>query len=283
MRPARGPHPSTRGLGARRPPPAGPGGRPAVPGRGLLSDVTAAEETTRPPRWGLGDVWIGLAIAYGAAALGGSLILVAAAAIDGQRTVTDLAEDLPLSLVALTQIPLWAGYLGVPWYAARRKGNGLVRDFHLSMRWFDAPLGLIVGLATQLVLVPILYAPALWLTDLDPEELSSEARELTDKASDPVGVVLLVLIVVVAAPVIEELFFRGLFQRAALRRFGRFWAVVLPAVVFGVVHLQPLQFPALVLFGLVAGLLVRRTDRLGPAVWAHVGFNAVAVAALLAS
>jgi membrane protease YdiL (CAAX protease family) len=208
---------------------------------------------------------------------------VAAAAIDSQRTLTDIAEDLPLSLVALTQIPLWAGYLGVPWYAARTKGNGLVTDFHLWMRWVDVPLGLIAGLVTQLVLVPLLYAPALWLTDLDPDELSSEARELTDKATDPVGVVLLVLIVVVLAPLIEELFFRGLFQRSAGRRFGSFWAVVLPAVVFGLVHLQPLQFPALVLFGLVAGLLVARFDRLGPAVWAHLGFNAVAVAALLAS
>jgi hypothetical protein len=211
------------------------------------------------------------------------LILVVAGVLDSQRSTTEIAEDLPLTLVALTQIPLWAGYLGVPWYAARYKGNGMRQDFHLSMRWLDVPLGLVAGVVTQLVLVPLLYAPVLWLSDVDPEELSSEARELTDKATDPVGVVLLILIVVVSAPLIEELFFRGLFQRAAGRRFGPVWAVVLPAVVFGAVHLQPLQFPALVLFGLVAGLLVRRFDRLGPAIWAHVGFNAIAVAALLAS
>ena len=89
------------------------------------------------------------------------------------------------------------------------------------------------------------------------------------------------LIVVVLAPLIEELFFRGLFQRATDRRFGAALSVVFPAVIFGAVHLQPLQFPALVLFGLVAGLLVARSDRLGPAIWAHVGFNAIAVASLL--
>jgi membrane protease YdiL (CAAX protease family) len=227
-------------------------------------------------------VWIGLAVAYGAAAVGGALILVVAAQLDTARTATELAEDLPLSLVALTQIPLWAGYLGVPWYAARWKGAGLRHDFHLWMRWTDVPLGLAAGLVTQLVLVPLLYAPALWLTDIDADELSKEAQDLTDKATDPLGVVLLVVIVVVLAPVIEELFFRGLFQRATYRRFGSALAIVLPAVVFGAVHLQPLQFPALVLFGLVAGMLVARFDRLGPAIWAHVGFNAIAVVALLA-
>jgi membrane protease YdiL (CAAX protease family) len=227
-------------------------------------------------------VWIGLAVAYGAAAVGGTLILVVAAQLDTARTATELAEDLPLSLVALTQIPLWAGYLGVPWYAARWKGDGLRHDFHLWMRWTDVPLGLAAGLVTQLVLVPVLYAPALWLTDIDADELSKEAQDLTDKATDPLGVVLLVVIVVVLAPVIEELFFRGLFQRATYRRFGSALAIVFPAVVFGAVHLQPLQFPALVLFGLVAGMLVARFDRLGPAIWAHVGFNAIAVVSLLA-
>ena len=222
-------------------------------------------------------------MAYGAAAIGGTLILVVAGELDSQRTATELADDLPLGLVALTQIPLWAGYLGVPWYAARAKGYGVRRDFHLSMEWIDVPVGLGAGLATQLLLVPILYAPALWLTDLDADELSKEAEELTDKATDPLGVILLILVVAVLAPLIEEIFFRGLFQRATLRRYGPVLAVVFPAVVFGAVHLQPLQFPALVLFGLVAGWLVTRSDRLGPAIWAHVGFNAVAVVSLLTS
>ena len=279
MRSPRRSHRAARRLGARRPPAAGPGRAPAVSGRGLLSDSNDA--ATTPPRWGLGDVWIGLAVAYGAAAVGGALILALAGQLDAQRTTAELADDLPLSLVALMQIPLWAGYLGVPWYAARTKGNGLRRDFHLSMRWIDVPVGLAAGLITQLVLVPLLYLPALWLTDLDADELSKEAEELTDKATDPLGVVLLILIVVVLAPLIEELFFRGLFQRATDRRYGTALSVVFPAVIFGAVHLQPLQFPALVLFGLVAGLLVARFDRLGPAIWAHVGFNAIAVASLL--
>jgi len=46
-------------------------------------------------------------------------------------------------------------------------------------------------------------------------------------------------------------------------------------------HHVPLQFPALVMFGLIAGVLVQRDGRLGRAVWAHVGFNSWTVGVLL--
>jgi membrane protease YdiL (CAAX protease family) len=52
--------------------------------------------------------------------------------------------------------------------------------------------------------------------------------------------------------------------------------------VFGLVHLQALQFLALTVIGLVLGALTLRTGRLGPAIWAHVAFNGVATALLLA-
>ena len=51
---------------------------------------------------------------------------------------------------------------------------------------------------------------------------------------------------------------------------------------FGAVHLQLLQFPALTLIGLVLGWLTLRYGRLGPAIWAHIAFNAVATVMLLA-
>ena len=55
------------------------------------------------------------------------------------------------------------------------------------------------------------------------------------------------------------------------------------SVIFGAVHLQPLQFPALVAVGVVFALLTLRSGRLGPAIFAHVAFNAVAVGSLLAA
>jgi membrane protease YdiL (CAAX protease family) len=218
-----------------------------------------------------------LTIAIVASVVGGLLILSATGQVDDGV----VADDVPLAIIALTQIPLWSGYLGVPWFVARREGTGFATTFGVTMTGWDVLGGLAAGVVTQVILVPVMYLPAIWLTDLDPDELSSAARELTDKATDPLGVGLLVLIVVVGAPFIEEVFFRGLFQGAAMRRFGAPIGVALPALVFGGVHFQLLQLPALVLFGVIAGLLVWRYDRLGPAIWAHVGFNAIAVVSLL--
>jgi membrane protease YdiL (CAAX protease family) len=42
-----------------------------------------------------------------------------------------------------------------------------------------------------------------------------------------------------------------------------------------------LQFPALLVFGIILGVLAWRSGRLGPAIWAHLGFNVVAAAGLL--
>jgi len=88
-------------------------------------------------------------------------------------------------------------------------------------------------------------------------------------------------VVVIAAPIVEELFFRGLVLRSLERRVGTRWAIVASAALFGAAHLEPLQFPALFLFGLVAAVLTVRSGRLGPSTMAHVAFNGIAVFNLL--
>jgi membrane protease YdiL (CAAX protease family) len=87
----------------------------------------------------------------------------------------------------------------------------------------------------------------------------------------------------VAAPVVEELFFRGLVLRSIQARYSDWLAVVGSAVLFALVHFQPVQLPALLLFGIVVGYLALRTKRLGMSIFAHAGFNATTIVYLLAS
>jgi membrane protease YdiL (CAAX protease family) len=94
-------------------------------------------------------------------------------------------------------------------------------------------------------------------------------------------VVLLVLIVGIGAPIVEEIFYRGLLQRSLIRRVGARWGIALASLAFGAAHLQPLQFPALTLAGVLFGVLAHRYGRLGPAIAAHMVFNLTAVVALL--
>jgi uncharacterized protein len=224
-------------------------------------------------KWGLGDVGVGiLASTALATVVGGLIIAVAGWAGD---------DPIPIWGLAVLQLPLWAGYLGVTVFATVGKGGGFVRDLGLRSTFADAPVGLLIGVLTQLVLLPLLYLPILELTGRSTEDLSAPARELAERAGDLPEWVLFALIVGIGAPVVEELFYRGLFLRALRKRsMGAAVAVVVTSLVFALVHFQLLQFPGLAAFGLVAGALTVRTGRLGPAIWAHVGFNLTTVVVL---
>jgi len=233
--------------------------------------------TETAPRWGAVDLAVAFVVAQLASALGFALF-AAAQGIPMDELGTDA---LTIGEVALLQVPLWLGLLGVPLLATRLRGNGPVRDLGLWTTLRDAPVGLAIGVACQLVLVPLVTLPIFIFTDTDQEALEAPARELTDKAQGP-GVLVLVLVVVVAAPLAEEVFFRGMLQRTLARHLPIWPAMLITSVLFGISHFQALQLPALAAFGLVLSVLAHRTGRLGPSIWAHVGFNATTVVALVA-
>jgi membrane protease YdiL (CAAX protease family) len=260
-------------------------------------DYVRPEERDRP-WWGMGDMIIWMVVAWVAAAVAYFVVAgVAGYAAwpsgDGSRvgeavgrigagqapSVTKTLADMELWITALLQVPLWLGFLGGPLYAARRKGFGLKRDFGFTMEWRDVPLGLVVGVATQIGVVWAIYR--VLFIFIGDQDVSAQARQLTDRAHSPLDIAVLLLIVGVGAPVFEELFFRGLSQRAITRRAGPVIGVVGSALFFAFVHGQVLQFPALLVFGLILGWMARRYGRLGPGIWAHIGFNLVTAIALI--
>ena len=83
-------------------------------------------------RWGLGDVTLGFVVGQA----GGLVLMTLILAVTG-RTLDEI-DDLPLALVALAQVGLWLGLLGVPLLATRRKGHGGIADLGLRGRLEDA-------------------------------------------------------------------------------------------------------------------------------------------------
>jgi membrane protease YdiL (CAAX protease family) len=236
--------------------------------------VTAPEHGV-PVRWGMGDAAVGWLVGL----LGGAIAYSVVVAASG--TDADDLDSLPLGWVAVAQLGLWVGLLGAPYLAARFKGNGMRQDFGLTARLHDLWVGAWWGFVGQFAIIWIVYLPLQWLTDVSSEEFAEPAQEMADKATGAVGVVLLVLIVGIGAPIVEEIFYRGLVQRSLIRRFGPGWGIAGASVLFGAAHLQLLQFPALTLAGALFGVLAYRADRLGPAIVAHVMFNMAAVVTLL--
>lgn len=252
-----------------------PGPAPDGPGDGHATDPRRVPAGPDPVHstWGFGEVAGGWLLAQVLTLFAAAVVL----SVAGWRS----ADDAPLLALFALQIPLWVGYLAAVVVAGRTRGRGVAADFGARMRWYDAPLGLVGGVLMQLVVLPLMYWPLLELLGVDPEELSEPARNLSDRAQGAAGWVLLSLMVVVGAPLVEELFYRGLVLGAARKRgMPDSAAVLLSAVVFGAAHLQGLQFPGLFVLGVVLALVTVRTGRLGPAVWAHVGFNATTVVVL---
>ncbi|MFN8017744.1 MAG: type II CAAX endopeptidase family protein [Acidimicrobiales bacterium] len=227
------------------------------------------------PRWGLGDAIGGWLLAYAAALVWGVVLFAA--------TGTTSSKDLSLAMLAIGNVPLWAGFIGTAVWAGNTKGNGWVQDFRVHLRAWDVPLGIAAGVAAQFILVPLVSMPVLWLSGQTAKDLEAPAREMADKATGAGGVVLLVLIVGVMAPFAEELFFRGLVLRSMERRWAPWIALVASSAVFGATHFEPLQFAGLTAAGLVFGLLAQRTGRVGPAMVAHLAFNLSSIAVLLAA
>ena len=221
----------------------------------------------RPPRWGLGDFLVGVVGGYALA----SLIAGIWYAVSGD-------DELSLAGQAASQIGLWTGMVGAAVVASHRKGAGtLAEDFGLRGKWSDLGVGLLVALAVQLLVLPgIAY---LLRPLLGEPEVSGPVQDLLDK-SQGLAFAGLILSVAVGAPLVEELFFRGLLLRSLQRRVPAWAAVAVSSVAFGIAHGSALPVDAVLLvmisltaFGAILAVMAIRTGRLGPSIVTHAVFN----------
>jgi membrane protease YdiL (CAAX protease family) len=181
-------------------------------------------------------------------------------------------------LLLVSQLALWVGFMGAVVFASRKNGTGsLAADYGLSWpRVKDVWLGFvgaIVGRVLPLiVLICIVIAGSGFGT---PNAAAPKFLGVTP--SGTAGWVVVITLAVVGAPLVEELFFRGLLQGAFTRRVGAVPALFITAIIFCFAHvinegpLAPIVlFPA----ALVLGYLRYRTGKLAAGMVAHALFNA---------
>jgi membrane protease YdiL (CAAX protease family) len=183
-------------------------------------------------------------------------------------------DDPSLAQQFLINIPLWASLALVPIWATTRKGRGPVEDLGLRFSPVDVLIGLVAGTFLQLVLVDGVY----WLLRdvFSEDEVLEPARKLAGDVHGASWILLLVMVLVLA-PVVEELFYRGLVMRSLDRYMPPWASVLVSALVFAAMHFQPVQLVGLTLFGIVCGALVQWTGRLGTSMVTHMVFNAWAI------
>lgn len=188
----------------------------------------------------------------------------------------DESDTFPVWVTALSAAAMWLVFAAFLRMLSRGIGSGSMRhDFGLAFRFSDVLVGIPVGVLSQFVLVNLVNLPLVRLFPdrFSAEEIEKRAQELSDSAPGAWFVVL-VLMVVVFAPLIEELVYRGLVQQGLANSIpaGRAW--VGAAALFAGIHLVPIEFPGLFAFALVLGWCYRRTGRLGLGIVAHMAFNA---------
>ena len=185
-----------------------------------------------------------------------------------------VSDEVPIPYLFAAVASTWVAYLVGISLASKRSGSGDMRvDTGMGVRPVDV-IGLPIGVLTQLVLVPLVYVPLQqWFPGTFQEDkLSETAEKLVDRASGG-SMVLLVLMVCVGAPIVEEIVYRGFLQRAFAARTSMIVAWLVPALWFTLIHFRPVEYPGLLVFALVAGACMMFTDRLGMPWAAHIGFN----------
>jgi membrane protease YdiL (CAAX protease family) len=89
-------------------------------------------------------------------------------------------------------------------------------------------------------------------------------------------------VVVIAAPFVEELLYRGLGYGLLTQFIGPWPAILITGVTFGLAHGLVLGLPVLSIFGITLGWLRWQTGSVIPGMIVHAIFNAAALAAAVA-
>jgi membrane protease YdiL (CAAX protease family) len=211
--------------------------------------------------WGPGVAVVGVLLA-----LGTGIVMGIPAAIIGHKDDGDLTTFGNVGVQLATAI----GFLMVPMAIAAQRGAETlgeiwrrlgVRRFDLSaFKWMAAAAG-----------AYLLFAFAYSLLIVEPKQ--------EDIAEGFGTIPVQVLLIVIAAPISEEICFRGMLFGGLREKLPRLAAALLAGVIFGGLHALTgvTAVPPLIAFGFVLALLYEKTGSIVPCILLHMLNNSVAL------
>lgn len=240
----------------------------------------APDRESRAP-WGILDILVAIGvIAFALVVVFTALFLVLRAlGVEGD------AEDSPAGIAVLLigqglldviAVAVAAAFsLGK--YGLRPSAWGVVRPPRL--RW-----GLVFGVLVACYVVLVAYG--LIVNTLDIEWLEPESNVPPSFFKYPTVVPLAVVLVIVIAPLCEEMFFRGFLFRGLWSRFGLWPGIVASGFLFALIHFTGPSAIGLILpftaIGVLFAWLAYRTGSLWNSIAVHFLFNSVSMSAALA-
>jgi uncharacterized protein len=207
-----------------------------------------------PVPWTPRDVWLSMA----------SVLLVYSVAVVLVRHMPQLRRHtmaVPLSLELLLVVPV--AYVACWKYRVGWATVGLRPCPARALRWGGRVL-------LQFYLCMLIYGLVLLSLHL---RIPNPAVSLVKRYAPW----FLILYVVVLAPLIEELFFRGFVFAGLRQRYRRPTAALLSATLFALLHLQWTRFVPLAVLGVLLATLYERSNSLWPPIVTHALVNLVAL------
>jgi membrane protease YdiL (CAAX protease family) len=237
------------------------------------------------PRWGIPDVLLGLL----AGVVVSVIFAVVAAVLTGEAgTLADGSSSGAGATVIAGMVGQWVGMVGYLVFASKVKGQGTLRDdFGLRWNgWADIALGIGVGLGS-IIAIGIVISAVASMFGTDP---GTNTDRILDSAGSDTGRYILVAFASFGAPVVEELYFRGLALRAFERRLGPALGIVMSTLVFAVLHYQSgtagetvSLLAGIFVLGAIFAAVVRWRGTLVVSMTAHMTLNLTSSIAFLAS
>lgn len=151
------------------------------------------------------------------------------------------------------------------WYAFRKRGSRTLS--FATVPAIAYPVAAVGMIALGLLAEPLVSAIPM------PDKLNELLRELFNKD--------MIITAVIAAPVLEEVLFRGIIQDGFLKQYSPARSIIWSAVIFGVIHMIPAQALNACFLGLAFGWLYYRTRSLWLCMFLHFVNNSLSSLPLL--
>ena len=187
-------------------------------------------------------------------------------------------QPLPPSLpLVVAGVAAFVASAGLVWILGRRvRGASYAQlGFNGFKVWLDVPLAVLgqiiafVGMAVYAVL----------LRTASSSEVPTQLG-VGDFGSSIAGFVVAFIIIVILAPVGEEMLFRGFLYPGFRKRFGVAKGMLLTSMIFALFHFYPLLYAPMFIIGMVLVVLYEYRGTLAPSIMLHSLNNLLALLAI---
>ncbi|MBK9924469.1 MAG: CPBP family intramembrane metalloprotease [Anaerolineales bacterium] len=219
----------------------------------MQGTITTPETPSYSVPWKPIDHWIGIFLL---ALIDVGLLFAAYKGLGNQ-----LAQSALLVLVQLTYLlPLIVIF-------TYRRANPKSLGFG-TFKWETLALG--CGLLVVCFMVIFLHNSILTLLGIGTQ--GEEVLQLFNSIDSPVW---FMLVGVIFAPFVEELFFRGFLFQGFRQKYGWINGMILSSLIFGAAHLDPVAFIPTSILGALLAYMYHRTNSVWPGMILHVLVNAM--------